>query len=413
MKAVYLLFVLPQAACLEKRFKGIYDTNNNQLYKSMHEIGRQYMVKSIVEIYNSISVQQYKTDMGFKALVEGVHDNLFVIPEYQRKYRWSKSQVEELATSLIRQFPIPPIYTYRNGKGQLEILDGQQRVMSLYFYYIGKFFKNEKLSVFDYQEIDVDTAGNFVAALEKKYDIVPTNFYMQVGNDKCEISYQRLPVEMRRKVDYLSISVVEIKISNLEKKDEILHKIFANLNSGGKQLSPQELRNGIYPCAFNRAMKGINENNVKWRKLRGGMDEKSEDLEMLYRLAALKTYVVYTKKEYKIEAYKNSTKEMIDNFAKKSFSLSEIEITEYVDSIEGFISQLDISRKYFLKKTLIEGLYVVFEKRHTKCIVTDEICEEILGKRFFKESTAGGTISLTNMNKRWKAIYDVLSKYNQ
>ena len=81
--------------------------------------------------------------MGFRALVEGVHDNLLVIPEYQRKYRWSKVQVEDLATSLIRQFPIPPIYTYRNGKGQLEILDGQQRVMSLYFYYIGKFFKND------------------------------------------------------------------------------------------------------------------------------------------------------------------------------------------------------------------------------------------------------------------------------
>lgn len=371
------------------------------------------MAKSILEIYNSISVQQYKTDMGFKALVEGVHDNVFVIPEYQRKYRWSKTQVEELATSLIRQFPIPPIYTYRNGKGQLEILDGQQRVMSLYFYYIGKFFKNEKLSVFDYQEIDVDTAGNFVAALEQKYDIVPTDFYMQVGNDKCEISYQHLPVEMRRKVDYLSISVVEIKISNLEEKDEILHKIFANLNSGGKQLSHQELRNGIYPCAFNRAMKGINENNEKWKKLRGGMDEKSEDLEMLYRLAALKAYVVYTQREYKIEAYKYSTKELIDNFAKKSFSLNEMEIAEYVGSIESFISKLDISRKYFLKKTLIEGLYVVFEKRHIKCIVTDEICEEILGKRFFKESTAGGTISLTNMNKRWKAIYDVLSKYNQ
>lgn len=232
------------------------------------------MTKSILDIYNNISIQQYKTDMGFRALVEGVHDNLFVIPEYQRKYRWNKTQVEELATSLIRQFPIPPIYTYRNEKGQLEILDGQQRVMSLYFYYIGKFFKNEKMSVFDYQEIDVDSAGNFMAALEMKYEIVPTNFYMQIGNDKSDISYKNLPVELRRKVDYLSISVVEIKISDLEKKDEILHKIFTNLNNGGKQLSPQELRNGVYPCPFNRAMKKINQNNEIWRRLRGGMDEK-------------------------------------------------------------------------------------------------------------------------------------------
>ncbi len=101
------------------------------------------------------------------------------------------------------------------------------------------------MSVFDYQEIDVDTAGNFVAVLEKKYEIVPSDFYMQIGKDKCDISYKNLPVESRRKVDYLSISVVEIKISDLEKKDEILHKIFTNLNNGGKRLSDQELRNGI------------------------------------------------------------------------------------------------------------------------------------------------------------------------
>lgn len=193
------------------------------------------MDRPILDIYNEISVQQYKTDMGFKALVEGVHDNMYVIPEYQRKYRWSKTQVEELAASLIRGLPIPPIYAYRNGKGQMEILDGQQRVMSLYFYYIGMFFKNKRMSVFDYQEIDVDAAGNFAAALEKKYDIVPTDFYMQVGDVQCNISYNKLPLELRRKVDYLVITIVEIKISNQDMKDEILHKIFTNLNSGGSR----------------------------------------------------------------------------------------------------------------------------------------------------------------------------------
>ena len=86
---------------------------------------------SLNEIYRKISIQQYKTDMGFKALAEGVHDNLFVIPEYQRKYRWTKQQVEELATSLLRDLPIPPIYAFRNENGQLEILDGQQRTSAL------------------------------------------------------------------------------------------------------------------------------------------------------------------------------------------------------------------------------------------------------------------------------------------
>ena len=34
------------------------------------------MAESLLEIYNQISIQQYKTDMGFKSSVEGVQDNI-------------------------------------------------------------------------------------------------------------------------------------------------------------------------------------------------------------------------------------------------------------------------------------------------------------------------------------------------
>lgn len=90
-----------------------------------------------------VAVQQYKSDIGFRTLVESVNDNMYIIPKYQRKYRWKKEQVVSLVESLLRGLPIPPIYTCRNENNQLEILDGQQRVMSLFFYYIG-YFLNKK-----------------------------------------------------------------------------------------------------------------------------------------------------------------------------------------------------------------------------------------------------------------------------
>lgn len=92
---------------------------------------------SMMSDLKGISIQQYKTDIGFRTLVEGVNENLYIIPKYQRKYRWSKEQIISLVESLIRGLPIPPIYTCRNSENQLEILDGQQRVLSLFFYYIG------------------------------------------------------------------------------------------------------------------------------------------------------------------------------------------------------------------------------------------------------------------------------------
>ena len=65
-----------------------------------------------------VGIQQYKTDVGFRTLVESVNENLYIIPKYQRKYRWTKEQVVALVESLILGLPIPPIYACRNAENQ-------------------------------------------------------------------------------------------------------------------------------------------------------------------------------------------------------------------------------------------------------------------------------------------------------
>lgn len=371
------------------------------------------MAVSLLDIYNTISIQQYKTDMGFKSLVEGVHENLFVIPEYQRKYRWNKNQVEGLIASLIRDLPIPPIYTFRNEDGQLEILDGQQRVMSLYFYYIGKFFKNSKKSVFDYSDLDLNEAENFEKALEMKYDnIVPTKFYMEFENEVCDISYDSLPMALKRKIDYRTISIIEIKTSNKKERDVTLHKIFTNLNNGGARLSEQELRNGIYPCSFSRMITKLNKHNKKWRELYGKIDDKCKDMELLYRFCAMKRFVEYDGRDFKICGYNNSIEKLIDRFSEIAFRFTEQEVEEYQIVLEKFIDQLEVSKEHFHKKILIEGFFVVCEKTSLKnCILTDKLSEIILNDQEISDTKKGGTIAPTIMNKRWKRIYDIISEY--
>lgn len=367
---------------------------------------------SLSEVYNKISIQQYKTDMGFKALVEGVHDNLYVIPVYQRKYRWTKKQVEELATSLIRDLPIPPIYTFRNKNGQLEILDGQQRVMSLYFYFIGKFFEDSQESVFDYQELDIDGSQNFEGALEKKYHIVPTKFYMTLDKMKCDISYATLPKEIKRKIDYTTISIVEIKTSMLENSASTLHKIFTNLNNGGKRLSNQELRNGIYPCSFGRMIDEINRTNKKWRDLYGHISDECSDMEKLYRFCAMKKMVDFDGENFQVNGDYNTIKDFIDYFAEQAFYFSDEEIKEYKDCLEKFIGSLEIQRKNFQKILLTEGIFVVLEKTNINVKITDKIYDDISIDNVIKKTMSAKTFSKVNMNKRWKRIHDLLSKYD-
>lgn len=210
-----------------------------------------------------VAVQQYKSDIGFRTLVESVNDNMYIIPKYQRKYRWKKEQVVSLVESLLRGLPIPPIYTCRNENNQLEILDGQQRVMSLFFYYIGYFLNKKKESAINFSEIDTQNCS-FAEALISQFQVEKLHIDLKDANgEKFNADYAALPIEIKRKVDYTAITVIEIKIGREDKRQEVLQTIFANLNKSGAILSPQELRNGIYMCKFYDMLYEFNKNNGK------------------------------------------------------------------------------------------------------------------------------------------------------
>ena len=85
----------------------------------------------------------------------------------------------------------------------------------------------------------------------------------------------------------------------------------------------------------------------------------------------------------------------------------------YKKSLEGFIDSLRISKIYFKKLSLVEGLFIILEKTNLTMTFNDEICEKILDDPIVEQTTSGGTISQKNMNKRWKRIYEILSEYDK
>ena len=71
---------------------------------------------------------------------------------------------------------------------------------------------------------------------------------------------------------------------------------------------------------------------------------------------------------------------------------------------------MNISKENFQKISLIEGLFVVLDKTKLNVYeIDDALCAKILENNDIKDTRNGGTISQTNMNKRWKRIYDILS----
>lgn len=295
------------------------------------------MKYALMDNLKELGIQQYKTDVGFRTLVESVNENLYVIPKYQRKYRWTKEQVVALAHSLIYGLPIPPIYTCRNDKNQLEILDGQQRIMSLFFYYIGYYLNNKKNSSINFSELKTD-GYCFKDALMEQFSL--QKLHIESEPEHISLDYAALPLEVKRRVDYTSITVIEIKIDNEKQKHKILRQIFANLNAGGSVLSLQEQRNGIYRCAFYDMLQEFNRHDCSWRKIWGREDASERDMETLLRLCALKKYVRVRKTltgfDFVIEGYHSSYAKLLDQFSEEAMRFDEEQIVEYKKSLKHF-----------------------------------------------------------------------------
>src|SRR4051794_34994136 len=57
---------------------------------------------------------------------------LDIHPEFQRVFRWGKQQKSRLIESLLLGIPLPPIYVAVSEEGVWEVIDGVQRLSTIF-----------------------------------------------------------------------------------------------------------------------------------------------------------------------------------------------------------------------------------------------------------------------------------------
>lgn len=159
----------------------------------------------------------------FRMIVEG---ELNLQPDYQRRFVWDKKTMSKFIESLLLSIPIPTIFLAENSDDTFEVIDGQQRLTTIFAFMKSKLVANEieKLP-YNLREIDV-LALNGLETLKQ-------------FNRK---SYYDM-VDIQRKFNNVSLPVVIIKKDSTE---AIKYDIFSRINSGSIKLNNQELLNVMY-----------------------------------------------------------------------------------------------------------------------------------------------------------------------
>jgi hypothetical protein len=139
-------------------------------------------------------------------------DEIKIDPDYQRLFRWSDQQKSRLVESVLLRLPIPPIFFIENEDGRYELIDGLQRVSSMI------------------QFIDSEIVDKAPLILDG-CDIV---------SELNGLTFGSLPLTLRLQLKRSSVRALIIK---RQSKDFLRYEMFKRLNTGGSELSEQEIRN--------------------------------------------------------------------------------------------------------------------------------------------------------------------------
>ncbi|MEC4682066.1 MAG: DUF262 domain-containing protein [Nitrospirota bacterium] len=146
---------------------------------------------------------------------------LIVAPEYQRLFRWSESQKSRFIESILLGIPTPAIFVAETEKGIWELVDGLQR-LSTVLEFFGVLKKPEGIR-FSPSILEADDTAKLPALDGMIYENLTLRSRLSIRRTGCRVEVIKVGSDRKMKYD-----------------------LFERLNTGGAQLTDQEVRNCIF-----------------------------------------------------------------------------------------------------------------------------------------------------------------------
>jgi hypothetical protein len=229
-------------------------------------------------------------------------------PFYQRRDRWNKEMQSRLIESFLINIPVPPIILYEKDYNSYEVMDGQQRITAIRDFY------------------------------ENKLELTGLELWSELNGR----TYDKLPGKIKAGIDRRSISsIVLITESTSDPEEAFFLKqlAFERLNTGGVELSRQEIRNCLYYGKFNQLLLELARHPIftdAWeiprenyeQLIQNNLYKKMEDAELVLRFFALRH----------IDSFRGGMEQFLNIYMMKSLEFDDRDIKSlkelFIDTIE-------------------------------------------------------------------------------
>lgn len=279
-------------------------------------------VEDILSSDDLFNIVSWGADLSLREIKDNFKDGDFVKPSLQRNYVWDKKEASRFIESILLGLPVPSIFLANTTDEKKLIVDGYQRIQTIFDFFEGVCSRDNTVFRLDCKEINERWKGKTYSDLE--------------------------PEDQRRFKQYLLHAIIFEQ--KTPKDDSGIFQIFERINSSGKVLNAQEIRNCIYQGDLNDILLELNKNE-DWRFLFGDKKEDSrmKDIEFILRFFTLSSDTVF-----KTEKPQIVLKKELNDYMKKHMKMQEEDIVKLKKEFLNCV--------VFLKNNMGEDVFHNFEK---------------------------------------------------
>ena len=360
----------------------------------------EYITEELEDDFSNddlFNISSWGADITLREIITSYEEGDFVKPELQRKFVWDKKEASRFIESILLGLPVPSIFLAKVSKGPQLIVDGYQRIMTIVDFYNGIWSKDQ--SQFKLWNSD------------------------RINERWRNKSYAELTEDDKRRFRLYTIHAIIFE-QKKPRNDDGLFQIFERINTSGKVLNAQEIRNCVSQGRMNTLLFTLNKNE-KWRRLFGDSNENPRmlDLELILRFFTLsqdkilksERYTISLKKELNefMNKYRKADDEFIDDCT-HDFEATIDFIYDNFGETAFFNLQNDLEHlrnKFYptVYDSLMIATNIALHNGFSSCFSLEQQRLELLRNPEYRESITQGTMQVdhikTRVNKALEIIY--------
>lgn len=294
-------------------------------------------------------IKHWVSNRSFGELIDMYENNEIKKPDMQRSFVWPSNKSSRLIESIIMGLPIPALFLLEVSDNEYEIIDGFQRLTTLFNYIKG-----------------YPWAG-------KREGGRPAKLSSGVMNAIAGKTFDQLSKEHQRALKRSTVPLIEFR--QLTPGDySSKYLIFERINTGSEKLNAMQIRKSLASGDFLRELYSFSERSEVFKSLFSPTQLKKDiHVEALLRFIVTKDML-----ENKFLPTKFGIKNILDEYCERNRnnSINERDIDEFYSKLEDLLKHFDnteIFRKINIRKEFEGILNVSIMESFMSVIVSNNV----------------------------------------